>query len=94
MSQATEKQMHFGDMSSQINSFKLSFNCIVPYLYSLQIPLIPVYVEAARSRSLSVPLHHASCTGVTPRPRLRARVSHAHQLLLWFVLEPHRTGRG
>ncbi|BAT99991.1 hypothetical protein VIGAN_10153900, partial [Vigna angularis var. angularis] len=64
MSQATEKQMHFGDMSSQINSFKLSFNRIVPYLYSLQIPLIPVYVrfihvplppEAARSRSLSVP---------------------------------------
>ncbi|BAT98958.1 hypothetical protein VIGAN_10032600 [Vigna angularis var. angularis] len=89
MSQATEKQMHFGDMSSQINPFKISFNCIVPYLYSLQIPLIPVYVrfihvplppEAARSRSLSVPLHHASCTGVTPRPRLRARVSHAHQL--------------
>ncbi|KOM53026.1 hypothetical protein LR48_Vigan09g168500 [Vigna angularis] len=56
--------MHFGDMSSQINSFKLSFNCIVSYLYSLQILLIPVYVrfvhvplppEAARSRSLSVP---------------------------------------
>ncbi|BAU01673.1 hypothetical protein VIGAN_11095300, partial [Vigna angularis var. angularis] len=45
MSQATEKQMHFGDMSSQINPFKLSFNCIVPYLHSLQTPLIPVYVR-------------------------------------------------
>ncbi|BAT75611.1 hypothetical protein VIGAN_01349900 [Vigna angularis var. angularis] len=103
MSQATEKQMHFGDMSSQINSFKLSFNRIVPYLYSLQITLIPVYVrfvhvplppEAARSRSLSVPpapcfLHRrhsppsSPCPGVTCPPAS-----------VWFVLEPHRTGRG
>ncbi|WVZ04024.1 hypothetical protein V8G54_024830 [Vigna mungo] len=55
-------------MSSQINSFKISFNCIVPYLYSLQIPLIPVYV-----RFVHVPLPleacqepfivRASCTG-------------------------------
>ncbi|KOM40105.1 hypothetical protein LR48_Vigan04g030300 [Vigna angularis] len=59
-------------------------------LLCLQIPLIPVYVrfvhvplppEAARSRSLSVPLHHASCTGVTPRPRLRARVSQKSTLV-------------
>ena len=48
--------MHFGDMGSQINSFKLSFNCIVQYLYSLQIPLIPVYV-----RFVHVPLPLEAC---------------------------------
>ncbi|KOM43511.1 hypothetical protein LR48_Vigan05g111500 [Vigna angularis] len=56
----------------------------VPYLYSLQIPLIPVYVrfihvplppEALPGAAPCLcPLHHATCTGVTPRTLISARI--------------------
>ncbi|BAT95876.1 hypothetical protein VIGAN_08270000 [Vigna angularis var. angularis] len=98
MGQAIEKQMHFGDMSSQINPFKISFNCIVPYLYSLQIPLISVYVrfihvtlplKAARSRSLSC----APCTMTLAPASLPALVSvpECHMPTSFRLVRPRNT---
>ncbi|KOM58444.1 hypothetical protein LR48_Vigan11g147800 [Vigna angularis] len=38
--------------------------------------MYPFHTKLPGAAPCLCPLHHASCTGVTPRPRLRARVSH------------------
>ncbi|KOM52227.1 hypothetical protein LR48_Vigan09g088600 [Vigna angularis] len=55
-------------------SRSLSFRCM------FDSSMYPFHPKLSGAAPCLCPLHHASCTGVTPRPRLCARVSHTRSL--------------